>query len=76
MGYNSLPLNMFTGGREVEVIGTPERGPETPSQKGKTPPDHRVSCRSLGEADHEGWLSKKGWCACGRVGSYLTPSCL
>lgn len=46
------------GGKEVEVIGTPESPPEPTSQRGK--PDHRVSCRALGEADHEGWLSKKG----------------
>ena len=40
------------------MIGTPERVSEPASPKGK--PDLRVSCRSLGEADHEGWLSKKG----------------
>ena len=59
---NSLHLNILIGGREVEVIGTPERVSEANNQKGKTPPDHRVSCRDLGEADHEGWLAKKGRC--------------
>ena len=44
------------------MIGTPERVSEATNQKGKTPPDHRVSCRDLGEADHEGWLAKKGKC--------------
>lgn len=58
----SLHLIIFLGGREVEVIGTPERVSEAPNQKGKTPPGHRVSCRDLGEADHEGWLAKKGRC--------------
>ncbi|XP_068698174.1 uncharacterized protein [Montipora foliosa] len=46
------------GAKEVEVIGTPENSPEITIQKGRD--DHRVSCRGLGEADHEGWLSKKG----------------
>lgn len=50
----------LTAGREVEVIGTPEKASDTTSQKGKA--DHRVSCRALGEADHEGWLAKKGMC--------------
>ncbi|XP_029197113.2 LOW QUALITY PROTEIN: uncharacterized protein LOC114962291 [Acropora millepora] len=44
------------GGKEVEVIG--ESASETTGQKGTA--GHRVSCRGLGEADHEGWLSKKG----------------
>lgn len=61
---------LLTGGREVEVIGTPEKAPDSPNQKGKTPPDHRVSCRALGEADHEGWLAKKGECG-GRVVPFL-----
>ena len=69
-GYNSSDC-LLTGGREVEVIGTPERVPEAANHKGKTPPDHRVSCRGLGEADHEGWLAKKGkhyWLSrCGRM---------
>ena len=42
------------------MIGTPEKGPEVTNQKGKA--DHKVSCRALGEADNEGWLSKKGRC--------------
>lgn len=50
----------LTGGREVELIGTPERDAESPIQNNKTPPDQRVSCRALGEVDHEGWLAKKG----------------
>jgi len=58
--YNSFHLTILLGGREVEVIGTPERVSEATNQKGKTPPDHRVSCRDLGDADHEGWLTKKG----------------
>ena len=44
------------------MIGTPERVSEATNQKGRTPPDHRVACRDLGEADHEGWLAKKGKC--------------
>ena len=51
---------ILLGGREVEVIGTSERVSEATDQKGRTPPDHRVACRDLGEADHEGWLAKKG----------------
>ena len=47
------------------MIGTPERVSEAANQKGKTPPDHRVACRDLGEADHEGWLAKKGRCGAG-----------
>lgn len=49
-------MDPLSGGKEVEVIG--ESASETTGQKGTA--GHRVSCRGLGEADHEGWLSKKG----------------
>ena len=72
---DSAPLKItvfcFVGGKEVEVIGTPERLSEPASPKGK--PDLRVSCRSLGEADHEGWLSKKGTTTCGGKVAMLLP---
>ena len=62
----SLPVthHLFIGGREVEVIGTPEKVPEPTNQKGKRDDrvSCRVSCRALGEVDYEGWLAKKGRC--------------
>ena len=72
---DSAPLKItvfcFVGGKEVEVIGTPEQVSEPASPKGK--PDLRVSCRSLAEADHEGWLSKKGTRTWGGKVTMLVP---
>lgn len=50
----------FVGDLEVEVISTPEIVVHRPKTNNKSPVDHHISCRELGEADHEGWLTKKG----------------
>ena len=52
------------GGLEVELISSPERVPpgktKSPGKNKNAASDLRVSCRELGEVDHEGWLFKKG----------------